>query len=94
MAGFIMKSKKLQLLVEKIINYFLYFLTLAIEWVIMQRFYFSQEDVWSRKKDLAVQLLVIATMTPLIFVCLWRASKYDCGRLPREEVDRETDNSD
>lgn len=37
------------------------------------------------------QLLVISCMTPLIFVCLWRASNWDCGRLPKEDIDRELD---
>jgi len=85
-------SRKIKRIVEKLINYSLYFLTLLIEMVIMYRFYFSHADVWtSRILDLTFQLFVIFTMTPLIFTSLWRASKYDCGRLPKEELDREND---
>ena len=82
-------SRKIELICEKVMNRGIYLQTIGIEATILYRFYFSQPDGWSL--DLLFQLLVIVFLTPLIFVCLWRASNWDCGRLPREDIDRELD---
>jgi multisubunit Na+/H+ antiporter MnhG subunit len=82
-------SRKLEIFFEKVVNSSLYLLTLGTEATIIYRFYLSQSDKWSL--DLILQLLVIAFMTPLVFICLWRASNLDCGRLPKEDIDRELD---
>ena len=87
--------ESLKLFFERAVNKTIYFLALGIEAGILLRFYSSRDEVWSQSSfDFQVQVAVILVMTPLIFVCLWRASTYDCGRLPREEIDRESDTAD
>ena len=82
-------SRKLEIFFEKVVNRSLYLLTIGTEATLIYRFYISQSDEWSL--DLIIQLLVITFMTPLLFLCLWRASNWDCGRLPKEDIDRELD---
>ena len=60
-----------------------YLLLIFLENVLLYRFYFSQNPNNYSLSDLYLQFLIIAITNPILFICLWRASNWDCGKVPK-----------
>lgn len=66
-------------LLERLVNISVYLLTVGVEAAIIFRYYLAFDDYLVR--ELSVQLAIISTMTPLIFISLYKASNTDPGKV-------------
>ena len=80
-------SRETTLKLETVLNLALYPLTLLIEAAYLIRFYYMWDDY--NPNELLMHQVVIGTLTPVIFVALYRATVTDPGRLPGAPIDSE-----
>ena len=73
-----------QVLIEKLlINKGAYLMVIAAETGLIYRFYLSRDPAYYSPIDLYLQYCIIVVTNLLLFVCLYRASTWDCGRVPK-----------
>ena len=78
------KTKQARHICEKALNSFCYLLVLTIEFSVMYRFFFKHNDYLS--SDCILNMAIICTANTIIFISLYKASNYDCGRAPKVKV--------
>jgi p-aminobenzoyl-glutamate transporter AbgT len=61
------------------LNKSIYFITIALIFLATYRFYISQADEWLYSFEMFANLIMYLGYTPLIFLCLYRATNADPG---------------
>lgn len=62
-----------------------YLLVIGMEYILMYRFYYSRDRIDYSKSDYYFQTFLIFALDSLLFVCLYRASSWDCGKILSEQ---------